>query len=260
MKTSHQPRNLALKVPFLWIHRAFWAFLLILGLYPSTIQSQEAFQITGGFGPALSVHAITLDKTAFSGLTGLHPDFSLSNNNPALEIKGDLLITAGIEGFTRLSPRWGVGTSMGFGKYQSSVDTDSSRITVLFTLSQFGLMPEFTLNPGHRLETVLGVVLGITPVTLSGSTINPNEQWQDIISGSVARAGFKVSAMASLVQPYWGLNLKITEFLGMRLLGGYELQKISQGSWRLEGDQAINDSPAVDFSALYARFIIYTSF
>lgn len=260
MKSPHQPRKSASKMPFPRIQGAFSAILLVLSLNPSVASAQETFQITGAFGPALSLHTISLDKAAFSGLAGLHPDFDLGNTSPALEIKGDLFITAGIEGFTRLSPHWGLGTSMGFGKYQSSIDTDSSRITILFTLSQFGLVPEFTLNPAHRLKLVLGAALGIAPVSLSASTLYPAEQWQNIISGTVVRSNYKVTAWAPLVQPWLGLDLGLTEFLGLRVVGGYEMQKISQGGWQLGSSQSIEDSPAVDFSALFARLLVYTSF
>ncbi|MCF7801541.1 MAG: hypothetical protein K9N34_05935 [Candidatus Marinimicrobia bacterium] len=260
MKSPRQPRNSALKIPFHRFQRVVFAVLLFFGLYPAVATAQDSFQITGAFGPAIAVHTISLDKTAFSGLAGLHPDFDLGNTSPALKIKGDLFITAGIEGFTRLSPHWGLGTSMGFGKYQSSVDTDSSRITVLFTLSQFGLVPEFTLNPAHRLKIVLGAALGITPALLSASTIYPAEQWQNIISGTVVRSNYKATAWAPLVQPWLGLDLGLTEFLGLRVVGGYEMQKISRGGWQLENSQSIDDSPAVDFSALFARLLVYTSF
>lgn len=260
MKSSRQTQYLAKKVPFPRFQGAFFAILLFFSLDLSPLLARGSFQVTGGFGPAITLHTVSLDRAAFSGLAGLDPDFDLASADPALEIKGDLFMTAGVEGFIRLTPHWAMGTNMGFGKYQSRVTTDSSNITVIFNLSQFGLVPEFTLNPSNRLKIVLGSVLGISPVALSAATTYSNETWQAIISGAVKRSSFRVTALAPLVQPYLGMDLKVSEFLGLRLVGGYEIQKVAQGSWQLEANQTISDSPAVDYSALFSRLVIYTSF
>lgn len=260
MKYPCQPQKYSNKTPKIRFQSPFGVILLLFALFPGASPAQERFQVTGAFGPAIALHTIALDKTAFSGLAGLHPDFNLNSDSPALDIKGDLFMTAGIEGFTRLTPHWGFGTSMGFGKYTASGTTDSSQVTVLFTLSQFGLAPEFTLNPVHRMKVVVGIVLGVAPVSLSATTVFPPERWSDIISGTVVRPNYKVTALAPLVQPYLGMDLSLTEFLGLKLVGGYELQNIASGSWKLDSSQPIDDSPAVDFSALFSRLIVYTSF
>ena len=222
--------------------------------------ANSKFRVGGEFGPALAVHSIVLDQNAFSGLAALHPGFNLSNAAASPGIKARLMFFAGIEGFTRITPHWGFGATMGQGNYSGSATADTTELRVLFKLSQFGVAPEFTINPGHHLTVLAGLVLGITPVSLSVTTIYSSEQWQDIIAGSTRRQSYTVTALAPLIQPYAGLNLRITETLGIKLVGGYELQNIGQGNWKLGNRKKISDSPAVNFSAFFSRIVIYTAF
>ncbi len=229
-------------------------------LLEGQFNANQKFQVGGEFGPALALHSIVLDQNAFSGLAALHPDFNLGNSSPSPGIKAKLMFFAGIEGFTRITPHWGFGATMGQGNYSGSATGDTSELRVVFKLSQFGVVPEFTLNPGHHLTVLAGLVLGITPVSLSVTTIYSSEQWQDIITGSTPRQSYTVTALAPLIQPYAGLNLRVTETMGIKLVGGYELQNIGQGSWKLDNRKKISDSPAVNFSAFFSRIVIYTAF
>ncbi|MFQ6617372.1 MAG: hypothetical protein ACE5QV_01680, partial [Fidelibacterota bacterium] len=60
-----------------------------------------------------------------------------------------------------------------------------------------------------------------------------------------------------IIEPYISFKYQFLDRVGIRVSVGYMMAKISKGTWKMNKDIKMPDSPELDLSAPLLRFLIY---
>jgi len=231
-------------------------------LVTGSLQAQFAEGQTvlhGAIGPSFSyMISLELDQTAFGLLSSFTPDFDISDVAEVTGINSNGMVVTGFEGFGEVTPHWTIGMYAGQGEYIASAqDALNVDYTVNFVLSSVGITAEFNTHSRSRLKLLGGSMFGIGQASLVASSSPANESWDDIVSGTIPRKAFEVSAWTPVLQPYLGMRFDVSRSIGFKTIAGWNEQVASAGSWKLYHNKVITDSKEVPLRALFFRFQLY---
>jgi len=173
----------------------------------------------------------------------------------------DQMVMTGVEGYGHVTENYRLGAIFSKGSISTSTtDTlTSSNYHAEFNLSIVGALFESVFPLGRRLEISTGSVVGLGQANFirqrdDGSGI---QVWDDYFAKGTQMNYQSVSANFGVLQPYMAMKFQFLDRLGLRFVGGYNVSRIDEGAWRLNGEGRINTSPALELSAPFARVTLY---
>lgn len=204
----------------------------------------------GGIGPSgtwimLNTNEIFSDELGSMGLGAFN----------------DQMIMTGAEGYGHVTENYRLGAIFSKGSLtRSTTDTlTNSNYHAELDLSIVGALFEAVFPLGRRLEISTGSVVGLGQANFirqrdDGSGI---QLWDDYFAKGTQMNYQSVSTNFGVLQPYMAIKFQFLDRLGLRFVGGYNVSRIDEGTWRLNGEGRINTSPDLDLSAPFARVTLY---